>query len=80
MCVGPPCWQGDSGEISDLTHMILLNPKPHSFAKSEPWPYLKLSGTEHFPLVLEKKCKVTLYLLNVNVSSFSGAKAEKGDL
>lgn len=57
MCVGPPCWQWDSGEISDLTHRILLNPKPHSSAKSEPWPHIKLSDTEHFALVLQKSAR-----------------------
>lgn len=57
MCVGAPCWQWDSGGISDLTHAILLNPKPHSFAKSEPWPYIKLSETEHFSLVLRKSAR-----------------------
>lgn len=57
MHVGPPCWQWDSEEISGLTHMILLNPKPHSFAESEPWPYKKLSDTEHFTLVLKKSAR-----------------------
>lgn len=57
MCMGPPCWQKDSGEISDLTHTLLLNPKPLFFAKSEPWPEIKLSGIEHFSLLLRKKKK-----------------------
>lgn len=58
MCVGPPCWQWDSGEISDLIHKILQNPKPHSFAKNKPWLYIKLSDTEeHFALVLKKSAR-----------------------
>lgn len=57
MCVDAPGWQWDSGEISDLTHTILLDPKPHSFAKSESWPYTKSSDTEHFALVLKKSAR-----------------------
>lgn len=55
MCVAAPCWA--SGDISDLTHMILLNPRPLSFAKGEPWPYIKPSDTEHFTLVLRKSAR-----------------------
>lgn len=57
MCVAAPCWQWDLGELSDLTHRILLSPKPLSSAKSEPWPYIKPSDTEHFTLVLRRSAR-----------------------
>jgi len=37
-CMGPPRWQQDLGEISELSYTLLSNPKPRFFTKSEPWP------------------------------------------